>query len=216
METISIGYDWKQITKTERYIKKMISSIKRPSGRRKYSDGLRDAFIYILRYTHGQDFTFVGLKRLEEEFSVHPRTIERWLKTLIEDGWIARGVKCIDGYMRCGFYLLAHPLLLNLLEKLNLPWRKHNEEQEVDKSDAAGPGSEISNDSGELDREKNGSARKTDAHRSAPTCSEEDGNSPCAAGHGESILKTTWSNKRQNDCRTGFLPSWKISSLGLC
>lgn len=189
MKTISIGYNWKQITKTERYIKKMISSIKRPSGRRKYSDGLRDAFIYIFRYTHGQDFTFVGLKRLEEEFGVHPRTIERWLKTLIEDGWIARGVKCIDGYMRCGFYLLAHPLLLNLLEKLNLPWRKHNEEQEVDKSDAAGPGSEISNGSGELDREKNGSVRKTDAHRSAPTCSEEDGNSPCAAGHGESLGK---------------------------
>ncbi|WP_157469805.1 hypothetical protein [Desulfobulbus elongatus] len=189
METISIGYDWKQIAKTERYMKKMISSIKRPSGRRKYSDGLRDAFILIFRCTHGQDFTFVGLKRLEEEFGVHPRTIERWLKTLIEDGWIARGVKCIDGYMRCGFYLLAHPLLLNLLEKLNLPWRKHNEEQEADQIKAGGPESEISDGSGEPDHEKNGSVRKIDEYRAAHACSEEDRNSSCAAGHGESLGK---------------------------
>jgi len=189
METISIGYDWKQIVKSERNMKKMISSIKRPSGRRKYSDGLRDAFIYIFRYTHGQDFTFVGLKRLEEEFGVHPRTIERWLKTLIEDGWIARGVKWIDGYMRSGFYLLAHPLLLNLLEKLNLPWRKHNEEQETDQIKAEGPESEISDGSVAPDHEKDGSVRKIAEHRSAHVCSEEDGNSPSAAGHGESLGK---------------------------
>ncbi|NLX18219.1 MAG: hypothetical protein GXY53_02925, partial [Desulfobulbus sp.] len=118
METISITCNGIQFFQIEKCIRKMFAAMKRPSGRKQYTEGMRDLFILMFRCTNGRDFTYLSLKRMEEELAVHPRTVERWLKKFIEDGWIAKGAEFVDGYMRHGFFLLAHPTLLKVLNNI--------------------------------------------------------------------------------------------------
>ncbi|MDR2549112.1 MAG: helix-turn-helix domain-containing protein [Desulfobulbus sp.] len=190
MQTISVSCSGSQFVKIELCLKKMFAAMKRSSGRKKYSEGMRDLFIFMLKCTSGRDFTYVTLKRLEEELGVHSRTVERWLKKFIEDGWITKGAKFVDGYMRSGFFLLAHSSLLNILTKIKgIAWRKHDEEQEAETIDIWESRKKISEDFGRLDLQGYERRRKIDACRPADVRREKDENSSIPTGDGE-ILGT--------------------------
>ena len=138
MQTISLCCGDMPLWRVLLQVQAMMWAQRKPSGRKKFCDGVVNIYLHLLRTSHGDDFSYASPEGMAKKFGVHIRTIERWLNLLIEEGFISKGKKFV-GCWRRGFFLNAHKLVVALFSRIEgLVTRLHGGENEDDEELSAG------------------------------------------------------------------------------
>ena len=130
MQTISVCYGDMPLWRVLLQVQAMMWAQRKPSGRKKFCDGVVNIYLHLLRTSHGDDFSYASPEGMAKKFGVHIRTIERRLNLLIEEGFISKGKKFV-GCWRRGFFLNAHKMLVALFSRIEgIVTRLHGGEED--------------------------------------------------------------------------------------
>lgn len=81
------------------------------------SDGSRILFDFIVTLSRGRGFAWPSMSWMQEVTGKSARTIQRYLKELVEAGLIAIGTIITETTTRRGFAILPHPALIEWIRK---------------------------------------------------------------------------------------------------